>query len=192
MRIDLNLKEGVCGPWEVSKFTISQEDANRSLLRCMLNSEIGRELLPGEYWRLTCNGKTVMSNTPAEINDHIGFIHEAHGCVLIVGLGLGMVLQEILKKQDVTKVTVVEISEEVIELVGCCYSDNRLEIVNADINMFVPSCKYDYGWYDIWNYIDADNVPEMNRIKKRLAPYVGKQACWCESECKMRLAKKYV
>lgn len=182
-RIDLKLQEGICGEWKLSKFTISEKEAQAHLLRCLLNGCTDRALTPGVYWRLTYGGETVMTNTPAEVKDHIRFISKARGRLLIAGLGLGMVLQEVLKNQEVTKVTVVEISQEVIELVGKSYSDPRLEILNADIYTYLPSSEYDYGWYDIWNYISKDNCGQMERIKRRLSSFVKEQDCWCEREC---------
>ena len=63
-----------------------------------------------------CDGKLIMSNTPAEVNDHYKFIQKAQGKVLIGGLGLGMVLKCLLDKKDVMKVVVVEQSPDVIKL----------------------------------------------------------------------------
>lgn len=184
MRIDLNLQEGVSGRWRLSKFSVTEDEARNHLLRCLLNGKPERSIEAGTYWKLTCDGEIVMTNTPAEVGDHLDFIRRAKGRVLIAVLGLGMVLQEVLKKPDVSKVTVIEISEDVIKLTGKFYSDPRMEIVNANIYTYTPGTVYAYGWYDIWNYISEDNCREMQQIKDRLRRFVADQSCWCEKECK--------
>ena len=124
MKIELDLKEGKCGDYELKQFTVSAKEAEFHLLRCIINGRTSRALLPGTYWRLMHKGEIIMTNTP------------------------------------------------------------RLEIVNADIFAFEPSHKYDYGWYDIWNYICEDNYPEMVSLMKRLSSHVMVQDCWCMQECK--------
>lgn len=183
MEIDLELKEGTCGDWKLSKFSVSPREAQLHLVRCLIKGCLDRKIEVGTYWKLSHNGEVIMTNTPAEVKDHIQFIRKARGKVLVAGLGLGMVLHELLRNPNITKVTVVEISKEVIELTGKFYVDPRLEIINDDIFKFIPSCKYDYGWYDIWNYISSDNCSEMDVLKSRLSTYVKKQSCWCWKEC---------
>ena len=186
MKIDLNVQEGQSGDWKLSKFSVTEKDAKLFNLRCAINGYPQRGIQAGEYWKLTRGGTIVMSNTPAEIRDHIKFIQEAQGKVLIAGLGLGMVLQEVLKKNTVTKVTVVELSQDVINLVGKSYQDSRLEIVNEDIFKFKPSEHYDYAWFDIWDDISGDEYEEMKKITRKLSRFVSKSDCWCKNESKKR------
>lgn len=186
MKIDLNLQEGTSGVWELKKFSITREEARNHALRCAFNGYPERAVQEGEYYKLTRNGYTIMSNTPAEVNDHIKFIRAAKGKVLIAGLGLGMVLQEVLKKDSVTKVTVVEISKDVINLVAKSYQDPRLEIINEDIFNFKPTEHYDFGWYDIWDDISGDEYEEMKKLTRKLSRYVSKSDCWCKNESKKR------
>ena len=186
MKIDLNLQEGKSGVWELKKFSITREEARNHALRCAINGYPERAVAEGEYWKLTRNGYIVMSNTPAEVHDHINFIRAAKGKVLIAGLGLGMVLQEVLKKDSVTKVTVVEISKDVINLVAKSYQDTRLEIVNEDIFNFKPTEHYDFGWYDIWDDISGDEYEEMKKITRKLSHFISKSDCWCKKESKIR------
>lgn len=135
MDISLNLTESKSGDWEVRKFTIDKNAAFAFNLGCLMNHS-NRLIKEGEYWKLLCNGEVVMSNTPAEVNDHLPFIRKATGKVLIAGLGLGMVLTELLKKTTITKIVVVEKSKDVIKLVSPHYKDERLQIVNEDIFNF--------------------------------------------------------
>lgn len=59
-----------------------------------------------------------MFNTNMEINTHLTAIDVAHGNVLVTGLGLGMFLTAILQKPELKSITVIEQSEEVIQLVA--------------------------------------------------------------------------
>lgn len=186
MKIDLNLQEGQSGDWKLSKFSVSENEARLFNIHCAINGYPQRGIQAGEYWKLTRGGTIVMSNTPAEILDHIKFIQEAQGKVLIAGLGLGMVLQEVLKKDSVIKVTVVEISKDVINLVAKSYQDPRLEIINEDIFNFKPTEHYDFGWYDIWDDISGDEYEEMKKITRKLSRFVSKSDCWCKNESKKR------
>ena len=71
-----------------------------------------------------------------------------------------MVLAAVLKKPDVTDVTVVEIDQDVIDLVGSTYAgDRRLAIVNADAFTYQPPEGQRYGmvWHDIWDGIRTAN-----------------------------------
>ena len=186
MKIDLNLQEGKSGVWELRKFSVTKEEARNHALRCAINGYPERAVQEGEYYKLTRNGCTVMSNTPAEVNDHTNFIRAAEGKVLIAGLGLGMVLQEVLKKDSVTKVTVVEISKDVINLVANSYQDPRLEIINEDIFNFKPTEHYDFGWYDIWDDISGDEYEEMKKLTRKLSHYISNSDCWCKNESRKR------
>jgi len=58
-----------------------------------------------------------MSCTPSEIITQRPGLKLAHGHVVIAGLGLGWALVEVLKKRTVTKVTLVEISQELVDWV---------------------------------------------------------------------------
>ena len=87
MKIELNLQEGQSGDWKLSKFSVSENEARLFNIRCAMNGCPQRGIQAGEYWRLSRGGTTVMSNTPAEIRDHMKFIQEAQGNVLIAGLG---------------------------------------------------------------------------------------------------------
>lgn len=98
MKIDLNLKPGKCGDWEVRQFTVDEEAARIDAIRQTINGHWHRAVKAGTYWKLTERGNLYMSNTPAEVSDHWHFIREAHGKVLIAGLGLGMVVKALLDK----------------------------------------------------------------------------------------------
>jgi hypothetical protein len=135
----------------------------------------------------------VMSDTPAEIRDHLSFIRKAAGHVLINGLGLGIVAEACLRKDEVTKVTVVELSEDVIALVGPTLQarwGDRLEIVNVSAFDYKPPKEVRYGtvWHDIWDYICSDNIEGMKKLHRKYGRRADWQGSWCRSECEYQRA----
>ena len=126
----------------------------------------------------------VMSDTPAEIRDHLSAINLATGRCLIAGLGIGMVLNAIAQKPEVTHIDVVEISQSLIDLVGPHYLEqygDKLTIHCGDVFEWKPPAqKYDWAWFDIWNTICTDNLPEMHKLHRKY----GRKATWKGSWCK--------
>lgn len=153
MNIQVDVPDGKKGAWEVSTFEVSEEDARVFNLREAFQT--GRFIRPGTYKRLSRNGGLVMSNTPAEIDDHFRFIYRARnrgGDILINGLGLGCALSAILESDKVSSVTVIEISQDVIDLVGPTFAhDQRVTIINADAFTWKPpkGIRYTVVWHDI-------------------------------------------
>lgn len=187
MRMDI--PAGTSGEWSVEKFTVSKEDERLGHLRAMFSSSSrGRYVPAGTYTRLRCNGSTVMSNTPDEIDDFYEFLHHATGNVLINGLGLGVVLDACLAKPEVTHVTVVEVSEDVINLVGIHFQKkhgDRVTIVQADALEYKPpkGSHFDAVWHDIWTDICADNLPEMKKLHRKYGRVADWQGSWCRYLC---------
>jgi hypothetical protein len=180
----VNIPEGSRGKWTVAKFTVSEQDAKMTALRAAMQ---GRGYVPaGTYTQLTCQGRgIVMSDTPDERRDHYQAVHRATGHVLINGLGIGMVLAAILKKPDVTKVTVVEVDADVIALVGPSFKDDpRVDIVHASAFDYKPPTDARYGavWHDIWDDLCGDNLPEMTKLKRKYGQKTKWQGCWGEYE----------
>jgi hypothetical protein len=105
---DLPVKDGKSGSWTLDTFTITENDAERLAIRADFSGNQDEFIPAGEYRRLSYNSDVVMSNTPMEIRTCMDFIERATGHVLINGLGLGMVLNAVLMKADVTHVTVIE------------------------------------------------------------------------------------
>lgn len=186
--IHVAVPDGVRGDWRVESFTVSDEEARRTLLRAAVKG-CGEYVPPGNYKRLMRGGIVVMSNTPMEARTHRAFFRRAKGSVLINGLGLGMVLTAILRKPEVDSVTVIEASAEVIDLVAPTFrGDPRVRIVHASAFDYQPAKgeRFDAVWHDIWDYICADNLPEMHRLHRRYARHTDWQASWCRDQCEMQ------
>jgi len=178
----VDLPEMTNGSWRVEQFTVDPERDVISMLRLAMR---GRSIRPGTYTRLMRDSTLVMSDTPAEMKDHHKAIQKAKDHCLINGLGIGMVLKNILLKKDVTKVTVIELSQDLIDIVKPHYTDPRVEIICCSAFDYKPPKDIYYGmiWHDIWDHISADNIPEMKRLHRK---YYGKtewQGSWCREEC---------
>ena len=62
MYIELNLKEGQKGDWELSRFKVTSSEAAMHRLRCMINNYPERAITDGTYWRLTKSGYVYVTN----------------------------------------------------------------------------------------------------------------------------------
>lgn len=190
MDIEINVPEGESGPWRVELFEVTEQAAAIENIRAAFGR---RHIKPGIYTRLMRGGTVVMSNTPAEIRDHLQFISIAKrgGDILINGLGLGVALSEILTSDAVKSVTVVEKSSDVIALVAPTYAaDQRVTIIEADAFDWRPpkGQRYSAVWHDIWDYICADNLPEMATLHRRYGRRADWQGSWCKELCRRQAA----
>lgn len=177
----VDVPEGISGDWSVTKFTVGDHD-----IRAISYALHGRPVPPGIYTRLVKKGvfAPMMSDTPAEIQDHLDFIYQAKGDCLINGLGLGIVLKAILAKPEVTHVDVVELEQDVINLVWPTYKDNngRVTLYHADAFtiQWAKDKYWDCAWHDIWPSICTDNLPEIAKLKHKYARRARWQKAWVE------------
>lgn len=178
------LKDGKVGDFELTHFEIGEND-----LYAMFNG-----IPSGKFIRLTHRGGVVMSDTAMEKRTNREFVANAHGKVLIGGLGIGLILLAIQDKEDVEQITVVEKNKEVIELVGNQLPLNsKVHIINDDVFEYKPLFKYNTIYMDIWNYINKDVYneqmkPLISRYRRYLVPksedenrYID---CWCKRQAK--------
>jgi hypothetical protein len=195
MELKSSVPLGKSGDWLIEEFTVSKDDAEFFNMRQMVKAGgRGRDIKAGTYKRLYRGGKgnwgtTIMSDTPAEKRDHIGFIREAEGDILVNGLGLGWVIEGLFLKSEVRHVTVIEISKDVIKLTGKYLQDkfgDRLTIINKDALEYKlkKNEKYDFVWHDIWDDICADNWETMTQLHKKYARKCKFQDSWVRDRVK--------
>ncbi len=181
MKIEVNVPDGESGDWKIDTFEISQAESDRSRIRSWRPGEF---VEAGTYKRLRRKGTVVMSNTKMEIDTHRELfwqVEKVEGHVLLNGLGLGMALTQVLKNPKITKVTVIENSEDVIKLVAPSFtSDPRVEIIHADAFTYQPpkGTQYVAVWHDIWDDICTDNHPEMKTLCRKYGRRTEWQECW--------------
>lgn len=191
----VDVPEGTSGDWDVIRFEVTPEGADNDRLRAQIAAYQGRRVMSvpaGVYTQLKCGSTIVMSDTPGEMVDHIDPVIRATGRVLIAGLGIGMVLQAVLDKPGVTHVTVVELSEDVIKLVGPHYEErygDRLLIRQGNIMSWCPPRgtnlqPYDAAWFDIWDNKCGDNLPEMTTLSRRFSRWAKWKGHWGRDDCR--------
>jgi len=134
---------------------------------------------PGTYARLVVNDTLMMTDTPMERRSNRHFVHTAHGRVLVAGLGIGMILHAVLRKKEVTHVTVLEKYADVVALVAPSLAKyrKRLTIVTTDVHDYRPAKGelFDVVYFDIWPTISTDNLPEIATLHRRAARWVDRE-----------------
>jgi hypothetical protein len=187
----VNLPEGKSGDWVVRQITVSPKQAEMDAMRGLFSGH-GRCVPAGTYMQLLHKGEIVMSDTPDEIKDHTHAIHEASrrgGHVIINGLGLGMVAAAVARMDNVEKVTVIELSEDVIKLVEPTLTagfGDKIEVIHANSLEYKPErgTKFSVAWHDIWPSICEDNLPEMATLNRRYGNRAEWQGAWAQDLCK--------
>jgi hypothetical protein len=182
------------GPWVIKKFEVTKDSADFYNMQQLFSGHgFQRSVREGHYTKL---GKMVdeecgslwMSDTPAEINDHYHPVKNAKGHCLIGGLGLGIIVEACLRHSEVTKVTVLELEPEIIEMVGGYllkkWGKERLELIQADVLEWKPPKDAHYGmaWFDIWPSICQDNWDEMKLLHRRYGRKADWKGCWGREE----------
>lgn len=144
----------------------------------------------GTYKRLVrvcSNGhhEVVMSNTRMEFLTNKDFVIKANGKILINGLGLGLIVNALLKKESVESITIIEKSQDVINLVSPYFNDQRLKIINCDAMLYKPNKDdfFDYVYHDIWPSIDPENIESMKKLHRKYGRKCENQSSWCRSDC---------
>lgn len=118
------LEERELNGWKLEKFEIKQNN-----VRAMLDG-----ITPGKYIRLTHNDECVMSDTNMEKRTNSDFCVNAHGDIIIGGLGIGMIIMAIQDEPEVNTITVIEKNQEVIDLVASQLDFNeKVNIICADV-----------------------------------------------------------
>lgn len=185
------------GDWEVARKDIPQDTYQRIYYVTQRPGvlEVDRDTGFGDttiLYHYDDKGEptTWMSDTRAEIMEHVEFLNKLWWCetmkprVLITGLGLGMAVNAALK-HGASHVDVVEINQEVIDIIGPNFEGKPVTIHQGDALEFrFPSkTKWDLAWHDIWPTITEDNIPEMDRLTTRYRHRVKWQACWQRKGC---------
>ena len=188
MKVDVNVPCGKSGDWAIEEMILTEEDVKLHNFRAALHGDC-RFVPPGNYKKLTRNGTVIMSNTPAECIDFLYFVncYETKGNILINGLGLGVVLTALLAKPEVEHITVIEISEDVIKLVGPTFAeDPRVTIIHANAFTWKPpkGVRYNAVWHDVWDNICEDNLPEMTKLHRKYGKRCNYQESWARDLCK--------
>lgn len=176
----VNLPEGEQDGVAIKRFTVEKNSIQNMLLGA-------RATRPGEYTMIERHGRLWMSDTDAEVRDHMTVdweIRRRGGRVLVMGLGLGMIVNRALQYDHVEHVDVVEIDPVVASLVGQHYAGPRCTIHVADAYeiKWPPGTRWSVAWHDIWPDMCEDNLPEMGRLARSYGRRVDWQGFWGKDE----------
>lgn len=184
------LKDGTMGEFTFERFTVTEKDFY-AIIRCGISC--------GTYMRLMHNGEVVMSDTDMEKRTNENFVRQAHGDVLIGGLGIGMIVLAIQDKPEVKSITIIEKHSEVIDLVGKQLPVNdKVKIIHADVFDYKPEKGQTFNciYMDIWNFVNSDvykeeMIPLMRKYGRYLVPYNTDPKryndCWCKFNAKYNI-----
>ena len=180
------LEERELNGWELQKFEI-----NYNNIRAIIDG-----IAPGKYIRLVHDGECVMSDTDMEKRTNLDFCTNAHGDIIIGGLGIGMIIMAIQDKPEVNSITIIEKNQEVIDIVASQLNLNdKVNIICADVFEWKPECgvKYDMAYMDIWNWVNEDVYKnEMQPLKRKYSRFLRSKnenprrfnKCWAEYQAK--------
>jgi hypothetical protein len=170
---------GESGDAKIVHFEVSETDSRFTALRG------GRDYVPaGRYAKLIVGRALMMSDTRHEQITNYEVVQRAKGHVFIGGLGLGMVTHAIAAKPEVTKITVLEKSQGVIDLVGHTLP-SKVEVIQGDVFDYKPgkSQKFACIYFDIWPDLNTDNLSEMTKLHRRFRKYLTDDG-WMDSWCR--------
>jgi hypothetical protein len=197
--------EGTSGNVQVKHVVVSEAESKFTALRSAMHGNRGEYVPPGKYAQIIVGGVLMMSDTPNEHRTNWKVLQKAHGDVLIGGLGLGMITHAIAAKPEVTSVTVIEKSPDVIKLIGPTLPP-KVRVIQGDVFTWKPEkgTLFDVLYFDIWSTICTDNLRQMATLHRRFARSLRRDhgtewmGSWCHDlllyrrrqEHRMQLKKK--
>lgn len=116
-------------------------------------------------------GEIIATSHPLETEAFAQYVNEAHGDVLVLGYGLGLLTEALLSKPEVRTVTVVERDERILCLAR---PDPKLILINADAWEYEPTKEFDVGIFDIWSARTYGDHYEQLFLCMKYAPFVKK------------------
>ena len=118
----------------------------------------------------------MMSDTRFEHITNYEVVRQAHGDVLIAGLGLGMICHPITRKPEVKSVTVIEQSADVIALIAPTLPRRKIKVIQGDIFTWRPDKgrRFNTIYFDIWPAVSHDNLVEMRQLHLAFKSYLAR------------------
>ena len=132
----------------------------------------------------------IMSSNLFERLTNQNFIDTAKGDVIIFGLGLGLIIFPLLEDDEVTSITVIDKSVDIIDNIGPIIKkydvNDKLTIINGDVFTYyqqLNDAKFDVAYFDYWNIVDSTIYNDMETLKelyKNNIKETGQIMYWCE------------
>jgi len=163
----LDIPEGKSGEYEIRHLHKSTGTTlpTSNLRTSFIGGQAGPNLTfsyPTTWHELSYEGGVWMTDLPIEQAQHDEILKPMHGNVLVGGLGLGYTLAVLCNNPRVKNVTVVEISQDVIDLVWEHHhlDPDRFTIIQGDLLEYLKLFReaqtgvicqtWDSAFYDIW------------------------------------------
>lgn len=178
---NIRLTKNVCNPYEMFHYSTAFYSEGVFVPR------IGVFTKKFEFPTLTENEQVWMTITPNEITTMQKPIEKAHGKVLTLGCGLGYFAYMAASKPDVESVTIVELSNDVIDI----FIENilpqfkhpeKINIIHTDAVEYLKKIgnrDYDYCFADIWT--GAQDLKPYFSVKEILRSKSMESDCWIEN-----------
>lgn len=122
-------------------------------------------------WVIKHEGKNVwMSLARMEVESHMPHLAAARGRVVVMGLGMGFALYNVMQKHDVTSVVVVEQNPDIVELLNntTCWRQwpghEKVSLVMDDALRYKPAGEVDFLYADIWPRVGNDDALRHTQI----------------------------
>lgn len=193
------LPTGTSGDVRIVRKTIEPRVSDATMLRAVFEQNPYTFIPEGTYTQLWIGDRLMMSDTPMERLTNNRLLKNAHGRVLVAGLGIGMIIHALYEDPQVEHVHVIESNKHVIELVApsLVRSKGRVTVELGDIFTWLPKTpetRYDTVYFDIWYSMGATALQEMQALRKRFRPYLApgkfnKIMSWGERELSGKLER---
>jgi len=178
MKVSVSIPEGISGDFEIAHYTDETTDKMWPTYLSIKNE------VHDEFTVLLKEGcaMPIMQDSEAEYNEHQWLWDNATGDVLIGGLGIGFVNEVLIDNDEITSVTIIENSQDVIDLVWeHCTKDDRFSLIYADIETWeIPEGSFwDVAWFDTWLKDNSLSKKEHKEIiTNKYSTYCGKLQAW--------------
>lgn len=131
-----------------------------------INAKCNGEWDDGHPCRSGFRQRPWMSLTPMEILTQRGGLRRAKGHVVVAGLGLGWLLQRVSERKQVKQVTLVEISQELVDwlLPNLNTNGTPINVVVGDARKLVPEMEADVALTDIDMDYGGNTFPRCPKI----------------------------
>ena len=145
----------VKGKWSIKTEKEEYFDGEKSDIRMLIHEDRG----------------IIMSDSEFELDDQEEFLSSnPHGHIVIGGLGLGVIVDRLLKRKEVLSIEVIEIDTDVIDLMEEKFSPNkRVSIIHGDALSYDFSNlekNPDYIYLDIWDGDAGESYEERVSTKQ--------------------------
>lgn len=193
------VRPGELGVAKVVHHKVTEQERSHMSMRAAFGHP--DEFTPDEIIvQLFIRGQLMMSTTRHERETNLDVMMNAKGRVLIAGLGLGMILPYMLRSHKVEHITVIELEDDVVDLVGPQIGQlderrwsHKLSFGLGDINNWKPQRgqRFETIYFDIWPNVCEDNRPEITKLKRRFAKYLSGAGHWMGAWCEGRLRRRH-